>query len=503
VSWQDTDGFRDHSGVEQKSVFFGAARQDDRSFWKIFGFAGSERTQLAFLASEKDVLEGNLRDNPLSPDERDSFGQRFVQGQYHHALGASAELSVQGYYNGAGGWYRLRNEAAMPSGLFEYGLHWRMIGASTTLQGQWGRASVTWGFHANDFRSHHTRDVVDSARDYANRGFKNEVSSFGRVGYDADRWHHYADAQVRWARFRYEGDVDLEGVSWTFFNPKLGTRYDLARGLSVYASVGRAMREPTRMDMLSGEDNATMPHDLTAVEPERVVDVETGIDLVRPGFSLQASVYAMEFRDEIALTGELSEIGLPLRRNVDRSYRRGIEVDARWQPRPEVRVHHTANLGRSRIREWTQFFDVYDAGGGYLTSEPRTFEDVAPLLTAAYVGNLAVEWDAAPWLTVGGAGRYVSEAYLDNTSNEAFTTPGWFTLDASAAVKLGGFVKTGAPVLRIFVDNVLNDDRLFPSGYSYLYLERDAGGRDIPRGIAYYYPLATRSVFVTLDLSLR
>jgi len=37
------------------------------------------------------------------------------------------------------------------------------------------------------------------------------------------------------------------------------------------------------------------------------------------------SLYAMEFRDEIALTGELSEIGLPLRRNVEQSSRRGIE----------------------------------------------------------------------------------------------------------------------------------------------------------------------------------
>ena len=42
--------------------------------------------------------------------------------------------------------------------------------------------------------------------------------------------------------------------------------------------------------------------------------------------ALQANVYAMEFSNEIALTGELSEIGLPLRRNVDDSYRRGVEL---------------------------------------------------------------------------------------------------------------------------------------------------------------------------------
>ena len=47
---------------------------------------------------------------------------------------------------------------------------------------------------------------------------------------------------------------------------------------------------------------------------------------------LQANVYAMEFRNEIALTGELSDIGLPLRRNVDRSHRRGVELEVGYEP---------------------------------------------------------------------------------------------------------------------------------------------------------------------------
>jgi len=33
-----------------------------------------------------------------------------------------------------------------------------------------------------------------------------------KVSYDRGRWHHYGDAQVRWARFRFEGDLDLGSV---------------------------------------------------------------------------------------------------------------------------------------------------------------------------------------------------------------------------------------------------------------------------------------------------
>ena len=42
---------------------------------------------------------------------------------------------------------------------------------------------------------------------------------------------------------------------------------------------------------------------------------------------------------------------------------------------------------------------------------------------------------------------------------------------------------------------------MFPSGYSYQYFMLDAGGGMQPAGTRYYYPLATRSVMVMLDMS--
>lgn len=96
------------------------------------------------------------------------------------------------------------------------------------------------------------------------------------------------------------------------------------------------------MDMLQGEDNASVPYRLGDVRPERVWNVEAGLDLTRGTLSAGLNGYVMEFRDEIALTGELSEIGLPTRRNVDRSFRRGIEADLRWAPHDKVRLRHTA-----------------------------------------------------------------------------------------------------------------------------------------------------------------
>jgi iron complex outermembrane recepter protein len=500
-SYQETDGFRDHSGVVQRSLFAGGSRQGDRSFLKVFGFTGREKTQLAFLAPEKDVLERDLRANPLSPAERDRFGQDFLHAQYTRALRTSSSVSVQGYYNGAGGWYRLFDDPSQAT-LRQYELDWRYLGGLVTFRHSRGPLSLDAGAHANDFRSTHGRVVVEGPRDYTNHGHKNEANAFAKLGYDLGPWHLYGDAQLRWARFRYEGDVPLGSVDWTFFNPKVGVRYDVGPRLGVYASVGRATREPARSDMLAGEDNATIAYDLRGVEPERVVDVEAGLEYRSGGWSASANLYAMEFRNEIALTGELSQIGLPLRRNVDRSHRRGIELSAAWLVAPRLRLTGNANLSRNRIATWTQFYDVFDEAGAFLESVSREHHDVSPLLTPAVVANLGADYSPVPFLNVAAAGRYVAKAYLDNTQDAALTTPSFFNLDATLLFDLGRFVKAGHPRIRIQVNNVFDNRRIFPSGYSYLYFTRDPAGRDTLAGIPYYYPLATRSVFVGLDLKL-
>ena len=69
-SAQTTDGFRDRSGVDQRTFYFGASRQDERSFFKLFGFIGREKTQLAYLATDEATLLEDLQFNPLPAGRR-------------------------------------------------------------------------------------------------------------------------------------------------------------------------------------------------------------------------------------------------------------------------------------------------------------------------------------------------------------------------------------------------------------------------------------------------
>ena len=499
-SFADTEGYRDHSGSEHRTLFLNAGWQGERSSLKFVSFSGDEESQLAFLAVEPATLRVNPRFNPLAEEERDDFGQDFAQLKYTRALGGDALLTASLYYNGADGWFRLWDDPQERNELLEFGIDQSFVGSMVTVSKNTGRLSTTVGVHYNDFDGDHTLDAGGS-RIYGNTGFKSTANAFGKVELSLGSWLVFGDLQLRWAEFSYRGDVDLGSVDWRFVDPKIGVRRSLSTGMSVYASLGRAQREPARLDLLQGEDNATFVVDLAAVRPEEVLDLEVGVDLATPRLALEANVYAMEFTDEIALTGELSAVGLPLRRNVDDSYRRGLEVDLKWLASPSWSLLLSGNLSHNRISEWTQYNDVFDEQGAWIGSAPTTYRDVPPLLSPEAILNLGVEWTRRESL-FALTGRYVAEAHLDNTGLDEFRLPSYINFDLRASVGLGRWWSAGSPRITLFVNNLLDSDEQFPSGYSYQFINRDSAGRDSLDGLSFYYPLATRNAVLALVLDL-
>ena len=499
-SYADTDGYRDNSGTKHQTAFFDAGWQGERSSLKLVSFFGEVETQLAWLAVEPEILRQNRRYNPLDEEERDNFGQNFAQLKYTRALRNDTLLTASLYYNGADGWFRLWDDPQAKNELLQFGIDQSFIGTMVTASKSFDRLSATLGAHFNDFSGDHTLDT-EGTRIYENTGYKQTANAFGKAEYRLGDWLLFGDLQLRWAEFSYKGDIDLGSVAWMFLDPKVGVRRFVSPRLSVYASLGRAQREPARLDLLLGEDNATVPHDLEAVRPEEVLDFEAGVDLNTPQLALQANVYAMEFTDEIALTGELSEIGLPLRTNVDESYRRGLEVDLKWQATERWALLHSSNLSRNRIREWIQFYDVYDEQGSWVDSEPITHRDVPPLLTPEVILNLGVEW-ARPGTSIALMGRYVDDAQLDNTGLEGFRLPSYTNADLRASMNLGRWWASANPRITLFINNLFDNDDQYPSGYSYQFINQSGSGQQTLDGIPYYYPLATRNAVLTLELGL-
>ncbi len=500
VSYATTEGYRDNSGSEHTTLFLNGQWQGKKSSLKFVSFFGNEQSQLAWLAVDPDTLAENPRYNPLTENDRDDFSQNFAQLQYTRALSDRTTLVAQLYYNGADGVFHLWDDPVAQGAMLDFGIDQYFIGAMATVLHTTDRLALTGGVHYNDFSGDHTLDI-EGDRIYVNTGLKQTANAFVKVEYTLGPWVLFGDVQLRWAEFSYDGTIDLGSVDWSFFDPKIGARWLLAPNLSVYASVGQAHREPARLDLLAGEDDATVPHDLEAVEPEEVVDFEAGLNYNTPTLALQANLYWMDFNGEIALTGELSDIGLPLRRNVDSSYRRGLEVDLRWLVADNWALTNSTNLSHNRIDQWTQYFDVFDSDFNWVDSEPVTFFDVPPLLTPEIIINQGVQWTPGAW-GLELIGRYVDLSYLDNTGNAAFTAPAYFNLDLRASVVLNRLRSLGRPKITLFVTNLLDRVDQYPSGYSWQYITLDGGGNNTFGGIPYFYPLATRNFVVTLDFRL-
>ncbi len=489
VSYLENDGFRDNSASRQHNLFFSGSKELGGALLKLTGFSGHMNIQSSYYATDEQTLEDDLRNNPLRPEERESFGYDLAQLQYIRPLDAASDMTASVYYQRGYGWYRLFSSA---DELRQYGLDGMLLGSIVTYSRTSGPMTLNTGVHVNRFTRDHTRDnLARDRRDYANDGEKGEANAFAKVSYDLGAWHLYGDAQVRHATFDYHGDVDIESIDWTFFNPKVGARYRLSPSSTLYASAGMTTREPTRNDMLLGEDNAPVAIDLSGVHPERVLDLEAGWSHRSASLELSANLYAMEFHDEIAATGEQSEIGLTLRKNVDRSYRRGIELEAAWQVTPEIRLRSGANASRNRIRRWTQFIDVYDVDGNWTGSTPRTFRNVEPLLTPSVILNQAIDYSPNGRFSAGATGRWVGRSYLDNTNNDDFDAPSFFLLDAKASYAITPWARVS-----LQVNNLLDAKRVYPSGYSYQYYV----GEELT-GTAYYYPQATRNATVLMDLA--
>jgi iron complex outermembrane recepter protein len=495
LSVNATDGYREHSGVQQESLFGVIEKRHASSLWRFVGFSGHVQNELAYYAVDEATLEENRRFNPFQPEEVDDFRQHFAMMQYARPLGGAA-LEGSIYYNAADGWFDLWSDPAERDAILRFGIDQQMAGAVGALHFNAGGWRMSAGTHLQYFATDHTLDVEPS-RVYGNRTTKREEALSIKAAREAGAWSVWTDLQVRHPSFDYDGSVDLDTIDWFFANPKVGISRRITETLSAYVTAGRVEREPTRTDLLLGEDDVTAFRSLEDVRPEEAIDVESGVRFRGNRLTVDANVYLMELRDEIQATGEINELGLAIRRNVDRSHRRGLELDAAYVITPRVRLTHASSFSRNRIDVWRQSFDVYDAAGNFTDSVVREFRNVRPLLTPEVIVNQGIEMDLPRGVRTALSARYVGESQLDNTGSSDRVAPSYTTFDFDGSVPFAT-TTAGTARLRVVVNN-LTDEKPLPSGYSYAYLVRDGVERE--EGISYFYPAAGRSFLLMLEFA--
>jgi iron complex outermembrane receptor protein len=478
ISGLRTNGYRYHSGVEGRSAFFSGGYFGDRDIIKLTATAGLMRDTMAYLAVPEADLDTNRRINPLTPRERDAFGEQLAALSYTRLLTPASSITTTAYRISASG-----NYDVLIDSLWNFNLDFVWYGLTSAWSYRTGDLQLDIGANGNTYaRDHYVFVRPDlSSSLYFNTGHKQDVSAFAKVAYVFGRATIFGDLQARHAAFRYSPDahagIGEQSIDWTFVNPKAGLTYQLAPSSpwSLYASYGKNTREPARSDMFAGFDNLDTSNvefvgDLARVKPETVHDIEAGVSFRAPSLDLRANLYAMQFRNEIAPIGALSYIGTPLRKNVDASYRRGVEADVTYRGIRDVLLTGNVTLSTNRISDYTT-----DSG-----DSPVVYHHVEPLLTPRVMTMQRIEHSPSHSVSLALEHRYQSRAFLQNTSDPRFVLPASSEVDGSVAISLGRHEIT----LR---GNNLTNSKKYGSGY--------ASG-----GVSYYYILPPRNFFVTAKL---
>lgn len=329
---------------------------------------------------------------------------------------------------------------------------------------------------------------------YRSLGEKTDLSAFGKwSGQVSDlRWH--GEIQARQVLYQTSGrdndysEIDIQD-ELTFFNPKAGLTWTPSETLQGFVSAAVAHREPARSDYLDS------PQD-TPLRPERLLDVEAGAKKRGERWAVGATLYNMQYTDQLVATGQLNDVGNVVRVNAADSYRRGVELEAGAQLTSTLRLDANATLAQNKIAQFEETVYDYDGNFDYENIVVHENTGIALSPNAVAMGMLTYEAPkdgALAGLSVSLIGKHVGQQFLDNTSNEGRALAAYTTLDA--VVRAERILSTGqALTLSVFGNNLL-DAMYSATGWTYSYR---FGGPESTVTENYVYPQAGRHGFVTL-----
>ena len=135
-------------------------------------------------------------------------------------------------------------------------------------------------------------------------------------------WSLFGDVQYRNVQYTTNGFRKAPNTAinklFNFFNPKLGIVYTSKDELNAYASFSKASKEPNRDDF---ENNL-----IQEPKPEYLYDYELGVEKKFAQASVGATLYYMQYKNQLVLNGSVNDVGEYMRINTPNSYRLGVEL---------------------------------------------------------------------------------------------------------------------------------------------------------------------------------
>lgn len=451
-------GYLDRASTKLNSYFLQAGYFGENMMVKFITFNGVEETYHAWNYTSKYEqslygrtynscgeyydAEGNTR---YYDNQTDNYHQQNYQLIWNQRLTQELNLNAALHYTRGDGYYE---EYKRKRTLFEYDLDNQMTWAKSDLVRQKKMANDFYGAVAslvynnrqnlqavlgggwNKYDGNHyglvtwVKSPVDPLMPdhqyYGDNTKKTDFNVYGKVNYEfVLGLNAYVDLQYRHVGLKMTGPTDEIDwkvnkrivydmkESYDFFNPKFGLNYDITTNHKVFVSYAIAHKEPTRNNFQN-----SLNAELEMPKAERLNDLEVGYKYQSKVFTAGANFYWMDYKDQFVLTGEIDQIGEAITRNMPKSYRLGIELEAAVKPVDWFRWDINATWSKNRVKGITvQLADgsVADLGDQPLAFSPDWIAN--NIFTFTYKG-----------LKASLQSQYVSEQYLTNTGFKSYQT---------------------------------------------------------------------------------
>jgi len=491
-----TDGYIDHSGSDQQSLFFTGGYSNSRRAIKTNIFHGEQHTDISWEGVPEVKMAENRRYNPSGwytdsngntvryNNETDNYRQTHVHLHYSEQLSGFFKMNAILYYTRGNGYYEQYKPAAKLSkyGLPNFDDGGKTIKTTDLIRQKWldnhlWGATVTTAYTTDKTRAHigvsgsyfsndhfgriiwaQVRQAVPKDHEwYLNTGKKTDVSAYLKITQQLNRrWYAFGDFQWRHIGYDMTGtDDDIVDLAqehqYDFFNPKAGITFAISPQQRAYASFAVGHREPTRADIKDAFKNGgtAMPR------PETLYDAEAGYEQNNDVWTIGVNLFYMYYIDQLVNTGKVSDSGYALMENVPESYRAGIELTLGVRPLKSLSINGNLAYSRNKIRNYVAHVDAPTADNPIFQIEERLgTTDIA--FSPEWVGAADVSYEIVRGLSIGATAKYVGKQYYDNTSNAGRRLDGYFVNNVIARYRHD--FKNFYAELQFAVNNLWNAD---------------------------------------------
>ncbi len=505
-----SDGYVDRATSDLKSYFLQASYVDDNTLIKALAFGGFEETYQSWYGVDAETLETDRTFNYYTYDNQvDHYNQDHFQLIWSENYTERWSSNIALHYTWGRGYYEQYEE---DQDFEDYGFEEINIGGETInttdlIRRKWldndfygttfslfytnnNDFNLTFGGAWNKYEGDHFGEVIwaryasnSEIRDryYDNYGDKNDFNTFAKVKFAvAKNWNLFADMQIRTVNYRASGVASGEiNDSFFFFNPKAGITYNINTWNNLYFSYARANREPNRTDYENGDP-----------KPETLNDFELGWRINKEKVNISSNLYYMRYKDQLVLTGELDDVGAPIRANVGDSYRLGLEIDANIFISKHFTIQPNLSLSTNKN------LDINVSWDGELINLGETNIAFSPNIVFGSSFNYLPISD----LQISLLSKYVGEQYMANLDNENSKLESYFVNDINVNYQIKFKKVLKSIVLNALINNIFNVEYV-SNGYYYTYDDTwSVPGETITLDGAGYYPQATRNFLIGATL---